>query len=112
MEESMKFRDHLSSEECIIDDEQEELIYDKLFLGCQAGIALAQRGINDQHICFIILGEDDDCWFPIGGSTSSFWLPEYIELLQHVHEWLKKNAYEGKWGWSFEKTLESRKQEE
>ena len=98
----MLIRDHLNNDECIVDEEGEQLIYVKLFLGSQAGVALTKRCQNDNHICFTILGEDDNSWFPIGDSTSSFWLPEYIEVLQYVREWLLEHAdKDEQWGYKF-----------
>lgn len=68
---------------------------------CQ-GVGLQKRGPDDNHVCFIILTEDDGYWFvtkwPEQG-TSSYWLPELIDCLEQAKDWLHRNAEkDGPWG--------------
>jgi len=50
--------------------------------GRQFGIILKERGPNDPHVCIQIIGEDDEHWFDIGNSFSSFWLQDLIDQLE------------------------------
>jgi len=98
----MVIREYLSNDEYFVNNEGDLADdYIKIFVGNQAGIALTKRAVNDPHVCFMMLGEDDNAWFPMTGTSSSFWLPEYIEVLQYAQDWLDKNAEKKKWGWNF-----------
>lgn len=52
------------------------------FKGGQFGVRLVPRGGNDPHVCIQLLGEDDENWFEIGNSFSSFWIDDLIQQLQ------------------------------
>ncbi|MFW9876258.1 MAG: hypothetical protein ACFFG0_24415 [Candidatus Thorarchaeota archaeon] len=82
--------------------------YREMFLGSVHGVLLSQRGINDKHVCFEIIHEDDGHWFyPThhGGSSSS-WFNEIIEVLTEAKKWCEENCepdiYHGRqYGWNF-----------
>ncbi len=59
--------------------------------GCHA-VRLHYRGINDHHICWEILTEDDGNWFLSKEGASSSWLPELIELLTKAEKWMYEHA--------------------
>ena len=46
------------------------------------GIKLEKRGTEDNHICVRFLGEDDEHWWEEDFSFSSFWIDEYIKILE------------------------------
>jgi hypothetical protein len=80
--------------------------FEKVFLGQCMGVGLDRRGVDDPHVCFALLVEDDGNWFAQGEShSSSFWLPELIEVLQEAHAWLEKHGEpdgeDGKHGFRF-----------
>lgn len=62
-------------------------------LGDCYGIMLHPRGVNDLHICFTILVEDDDFWyFNENGGGSSFWLSDLRAQVFRAEEWCKQYA--------------------
>jgi hypothetical protein len=69
------------------------------------GIKLEKRGDNDNHICIRFLGEDDEHWWETDVSFSSYWIDEYIKMLQAakaVCEAQEPDIYEGRHcGWKF-----------
>ena len=89
-------REALNTDECI----DPECNFEKIFLGDQFGVILTKRGVNDNHICFNIISEDDENW-SISDNSSSFWLPDCLEVLHYVEKWLEENAEKGEWGYSF-----------
>lgn len=62
------------------------------FWGNCHAVRLVYRGQKDNHICFEILTEDDGNWFVSKNCTSSFWLPELINILSAADNWMKENA--------------------
>lgn len=57
------------------------------------GIMLHPRGVNDLHVCFTILVEDDDFWyFKENEGGSSFWLPDLRAQVFRAEEWCKQYA--------------------
>ena len=50
--------------------------------GNQFGVRFKRRGHDDPHICIQIIGEDDEHWFDIGNSFSSFWIQDLIDQLE------------------------------
>lgn len=74
------------------------------FFGEQHGVRLVWRGMNDPHIIFEILSEDDGHWYPSGGSASSSWLPGLIKVMRVANKWMINNCepdmYNGRqYGW-------------
>ena len=63
-----------------------------IIFGSQFAIRLVARGPNDNHICYEILHEDDGNWFLSEASTSSYWLPDLINVCKQTEEWMKANA--------------------
>lgn len=62
-------------------------------LGDCYGIMLHPRGINDLHISFTLLVEDDDYWYiSKSGEGSSFWLPDLRAQVFRAEEWCKQYA--------------------
>lgn len=62
-------------------------------LGDCYGIMLHPRGVNDLHVCFTILVEDDDFWyFKENEGGSSFWLPDLRAQVFRAEEWCKQYA--------------------
>lgn len=60
-------------------------------LGDCYGVMLRPRGINDLHVCFTILVEDDGYWYikkNTGGS--SHWLSDLRTQLFNAEEWYKQ----------------------
>lgn len=76
-------------------------------LGDCYGIMLHPRGVNDLHVCFSILVEDDDYWYhneTMDGS--SFWFPDLKAQLFRAEEWCKQYAlpdilHEVQYGYKF-----------
>lgn len=82
--------------------------YDKVFIGHQFAVGLRPRARQDRHVCFTILSEDDGTWFLSSGEgSSSYWLPELLQVLEEAREWCISNcdldeAADGEaWGWKF-----------
>lgn len=62
-------------------------------LGDCYGIMLHPRGVNDLHVCFTILVEDDDFWyFNKNEGGSSFWLSDLRAQVFRAEEWCKQYA--------------------
>lgn len=67
--------------------------YEQVFLCEIVGIGFRKRGVNDDHICFELMGEDDGRWFPFGsGGSSSFWFSAYSAVLEAAEEWCRIHA--------------------
>lgn len=75
-----------------------------LFLGVCCGIALVPRGKSDNHICFIILTEDDGNWFVTNNLLSTHWLPDLEKQLEYAKSWLIKNAEKDSYGYRFKES--------
>lgn len=75
-----------------LDDELDGYDIKELFLGECAGIGLLSRSLDDPHICFVWLAEDDGTWFENKGYHSTYWLSDYAEVLAAVQEWLRTSA--------------------
>jgi len=78
------------------------------FLGECCGVALVPRGEKDNHILFVILGEDDEQWFlqSYDGKynchgTSSYWMDDLLEQLNQAKAWLKRNAEKDPSGYGY-----------
>jgi hypothetical protein len=75
------------------------------FKGHCKGVRLVPRGVNDNHICFEILTEDDGNWFLSENSSSSHWCEELIAMMQMALEYMKTqepDMHEGtQYGWNF-----------
>lgn len=70
------------------------------FFGNCVGIRLTKRGLDDDHICFEVLCEDDLNWFPSRNGFSTHWLSEFLEVSKAAHDWLRENAdRDGNHGW-------------
>ena len=63
-----------------------------LILGECSGVALLPRGSEDDHICFIILSEDDGHWFQSHSGWSSYWLEDVRKQMERAEAWCKVNA--------------------
>ena len=65
-----------------------------LILGNCHGVAFVPRGPGDQHICMLMLTEDDEQWFlsQDGDMGSPSWLPDWIEVLERAKIWLEVNG--------------------
>jgi len=83
--------------------------FEQMFLGHVAGVVLRPRRSNDNHVSFEIIAEDDLHWFPAksgSGIASSYWLEEYITVLDAAKTWCEENCdpdiYHGRqYGWKF-----------
>ena len=79
------------------DEDEHESIDDShtptvaMFLGECCGVRLVWRGEKDPHVCFEILGEDDGHWFAKQGFSSSYWMPDLIEVVAAANDWMTKN---------------------
>jgi len=77
---------------------------DIVILGESHGARLAQRGVNDLHICIHLLVEDDGKWYEECADFSSYWLQDIIELMNQVKTELNSNPgieRDGEYGWRF-----------
>lgn len=63
--------------------------------GCY-GVALVPRGPDDNHICFMIIVEDDDNWFECNGAGSSSWLCDLEDTLHQAVMWCETYAFPDK----------------
>ncbi len=76
--------------------------YEKIFLGKCHGVILTKRGGDDDpHVCVQIITEDDETWFISDSDFSSFWLPEFMSILQEAQDWMDKHCDKDEWGWKF-----------
>lgn len=60
------------------------------------GVVIHHRGvIDDKHLCFTQIIEDDEMWFVSRNSTgpSSHWLPEFIDINRQALVWMKTYAH-------------------
>lgn len=75
------------------------------FKGKCKGVKLIKRSENDNHICVIIITEDDENWFESETSFSSYWIDELIEQLKNAKSFLETqnpSIHEGRqYGWEF-----------
>src|SRR5271170_6147032 len=78
--------------------------YEHLILGKCHGVILRRRGPTDLHVIIEVMVEDDETWH-VGQSNgfSSFWLPEYIEVMKKTQAWLKAQCEKDPsgYGWVF-----------
>jgi hypothetical protein len=77
--------------------------YEHVVLGKCFGFGLRRRHDNDPHVCWILLVEDDENWFPSQHGGSSFWLKDVQQVLKKTIEWLNNNCIKTNEGWSFKK---------
>lgn len=56
------------------------------------GVQLEQRGLNDNHIMFRLLVEDDEVWYPQDFCVSSAWLDETIVVLTTMREMIQRTG--------------------
>ena len=76
--------------------------YRRTFLGSCLGIGLKERGQGDNHVCIVILTEDDENWFVSrSGSFSSYWLPDLEEQIAAAKLWMEQNCTKDEWGYNF-----------
>ena len=68
----------------------------KAFTGTIAGVVLYERQHNymDKHVVFGIVTGGVEGWSLLSQNlgSSSYWLPEFIELLQEAHDWCEANC--------------------
>lgn len=83
------------------DMEEIDIPHEHLFLGECQGVGLIPRGPKDNHICFLILSEDDENWFCSNESGSSFWIPDLVKQLDQALKWMRENAVEEGFGYKF-----------
>jgi len=73
------------------------------------GILLIKRGLNDEHICFELISEDDGHWFSsYSGVASSSWLEALEKVIAEAKQWCEKNGVPNvqhgrQYGWNFPK---------
>jgi hypothetical protein len=82
-------------------DEIIEVPEEHLFLGSCKGVVLLPRGKNDNHVCFVVVTEDDGLWFCSKNKGSSGWIGELAFQLERAEKWLKKNAIGEVYGYRF-----------
>jgi hypothetical protein len=97
-----EIREQLAPDESLDDAGQ----YVKIFLGGCFGIGLRPRGKADNHICFTLLVEDDEHWFPSCSGGSSSWLEDVLEVTRAATNWCLSYAvpdmHNGRqYGWKF-----------
>ena len=67
--------------------------FEKTFLGVCFGVGLKRRSLNDRHVTFALLVEDDGNWFVSKyGGGSSFWMSEVIDEFNEAYGWMVKNC--------------------
>lgn len=81
--------------------DENEIEYEKIFLGKCHGVILTHRGEDDPHVCVQIITEDDENWFVSDNSFSSFWLPDLMSVLQEAQDWMNQNCDMDDCGWKF-----------
>lgn len=77
-----------------------------VFLGSCLGIGLKERGPNDPHVLIqILVGADlvgdDENWFTLESSFSSFWLPDLEDQLTEAKAWIEQHCTYQPGGWIF-----------
>lgn len=77
--------------------------YEHGLKGTCHGVLFCRRGPDDPHVMIQLLVEDDGNWFTSDSGFSSYWLPEYIELMQEALKWLEANCDKDPdgYGWVF-----------
>lgn len=71
-------------------------------LGDCIGVRAEERGKGDRHAVISVMVEDDDNWHD-AMSVSSYWLDEFIDVLQQMRRKLKAKCVKSKWGYEFKK---------
>lgn len=79
----------------------------KAFKGQCTGVVLEKRkdweNLNDPHVYFFMIVEDDGNWFESKtGYASSYWIDDTIEQLQIARDWMNKYCRKIQHGWEFE----------
>lgn len=81
------------------------------FKGELVGVRLRPRQshINDLHVLFEIIHEDDGTWAVSDAPISSHWVGDYLQVLAEAQAWMQKNCepdmHDGKqYGWNFRPT--------
>jgi len=63
---------------------------------------LTRRGVDDPHVVFTVIMEDDDYWFfPEKYATSSVFFKDAMSVLRHAEKWCKKNCLDNTYGFQF-----------
>jgi hypothetical protein len=84
--------------------------YTKVFKGNCFAVALKHRSVEDPHVVFCVLSEDDGNWFVYAtatGGSSSFWMTDLAKVLCEANEWCAANCdkeldrFGKQWGWKF-----------
>jgi len=99
----IKVRRKLSKEEYL---DVEIKPYREMFLSGVFGILLRNRGKDDKHVCFEILGEDDGYWFSTNGTASSAWFENLEGVVAEARKWCEENCEPDihndiQYGWKF-----------
>ena len=66
--------------------------------------AIGLSSLDDGHIVFHILSEDDGNIFESKNGTacwSCWWLPKFGFFIKDCHIWMKQNLLEVEWGFKF-----------
>lgn len=86
----------------IIDRQGRVVEYEHCITNSIFGCLLVKRGVNDNHVCLVMIVEDDGYWFISRNHRfSADWIPEYQELIQKVKDWIEQNCKRTKKGWEF-----------
>lgn len=77
--------------------------------GGQFGVDFEPRGSNDPHVCVRILTEDDEHWSASNVSFSSYWLDDFIAVLQAAKAALGATTFEpdGRFGYRWKPKAEN-----
>ena len=78
--------------------------YQKVILGKCHGAMLRRRGQDDPHVMIDVLVEDDETWHtPPSGGFSSFWMRDYIDVMQETLAWINEHCDKDPsgYGWVF-----------
>lgn len=77
--------------------------YEHSIFGRCHGVLFVRRGKDDSHVCIQPITEDDGNWFVTSNSFSSYWLPDYISLMEEARDWLERHCeqYSDGYGWRF-----------
>ena len=77
---------------------------EKVIKGELFGVRFEKRDFNDPHVCIQLLGNgDDNEWFKVGESFSSYWLTGLIDVLQQAQRVLEQSCEPDKGGYTFRK---------